>query len=89
MQNRNYKINGEDIREVISKEWGLSIFEEDMLNSLMELLRAMDIRTLRRIEEALEETANLKDDTEREELNKLFFSKPWAEREEILNKLRQ
>lgn len=88
MQNRKYKINGEDIREVISKEWNLSMFEEDMLNSFMELLRAMDICTLRRIEEALEETTNLKDDTDREELNKLFFFKPWAEREEILKWLR-
>lgn len=88
MQNRNYKINGEDIRDVISKEWNLSIFEEDMLNSFMELLRTMDICILRRIEEALEETTNLKDDTDREELNKLFFSKSWAEREEILKKLK-
>lgn len=89
MVNRKYKINGEDIREVISKEWNLSMFEEDMLNSFMELLRAMDICTLRRIEEALEETTNLKDDTDREELLELFFSKPWAEREEILKKLRE
>lgn len=89
MVNRNYKINGEDIREVIKKEWGLSIFEEDMLNSFMKLLRAMDICTLRRLEEALEETTNLKDDTDREELNKLFFSKSWAEREQILKQLRE
>ena len=89
MVNRKYKINGEDIREVISKEWNLSMFEEDMLNSFMKLLRAMDICALRRIEEALEETTNLKDDMDREELNKLFFSKTWAEREQILKQLRE
>jgi len=88
MVNRKYKIDGEDIREIISKEWKLSIFEEDMLNSFMELLRTMDICTLRRIEEALEETTNLKDDTDREELLELFFSKSWAERDKILKQLK-
>lgn len=139
MQNRKYKINGEDIREVISKAWNLSIAENDALNYFIEVLKAGDLRRLKLVTSTLKEDwdyvldripdseiesyaehdldmessktiddfedyelleeielrgldltekTNLKDDTDREELIELFFSKSWVEREEILKKIR-
>lgn len=55
MVNRKYKINGEDIREVISKEWNRSITENDTLNSFMEVLKAGDLRKLKLVTSILEE----------------------------------
>lgn len=140
MQNRNYKINGEDIREVISKGWKLSIVENDALDTFIESLKDGNLDDLKISTASIEqdwdyvlsripdsdiewyaendldmysgevtiedfdndeildevkdrglidfEATNLKDDMDREELNKLFFSKTWAEREEILKLLR-
>jgi len=141
MENRKYKINGEDIREVISKEWNLSIVENDALDTFIEALKDGNLDDLKISTASIEqdwdyvlsripdsdiewyaennldmysgkvtiedfdndeildevkdrglidfEATNLKDDTDREELNKLFFSKTWAEREQILKQLRE
>jgi len=139
MVNRNYKIDGEDIRETITKAWNLSITEKDALDSFIEVLKAGDLGKLKLVTSVLkedwdyvldripdseiesyaehdldmetsktiddfedselleevrnrgldtEETTNLKDDTDREELLELFFSKPWVERDKILKQLK-
>jgi len=49
MENRKYKINGEDIREVISKEWNLSLIEDNALKSFMEILLEGNIDKIRLI----------------------------------------
>ena len=46
MQNRKYKIDGEDLRTTISKAWNLSLEEEDALNSFLNILKEGDLRKI-------------------------------------------
>lgn len=136
MQNRKYKIDGEDIRETITKAWNLSNTENNALGSFIEVLKAGDLGKLELVTSIIEEDweyildripdseieryadmedstttindfgdyelleeiesrgidltekTNLKDDTDREELIELFFSKSWIERDRILKQLK-
>lgn len=55
MENRNYKIDGEDIRDTVTKAWNLSITENDALCSFIEVLKAGDLGKLKLVTSTLEE----------------------------------
>lgn len=81
----------QDIEEYAEKELGLVQEDDCPDEKTIDEFDDHEIRTefwLRDLQTIEDSGTNLKDDIDREELNKLFFSKTWAEREEILKLLR-
>lgn len=76
MKNRNNR-HIENTIDEIAYHWNLSINEEEILNSFLNMLKDGDVNKLKQVEYLLNG-----------EYKELFLSLSCAEKEELLNKLR-